>query len=41
MEKVEIKLEYPFGDYYITLNEDGLFLTGPTVVVAEGRLNGK
>lgn len=37
----DVKVNVPGGELYITLNEDGLFLTGPTVIVAEGKLNDK
>lgn len=37
----DVKVTVPGGELYITLNEEGLFLTGPTVVVAEGSLNDK
>ena len=35
----DVKVTVPGGELYITLSEEGLFLTGPTVVVAEGNLN--
>ena len=37
----DVKVRVPGGELYITLNEEGLFLTGPTVIVAEGKLNDK
>ena len=37
----DVKVKVPGGELYITLNEDGLFLTGPTVIVAEGKINDK
>ncbi len=36
-----VKVTVPGGTLYITFNEEGLFLTGPTVVVAEGQINDK
>lgn len=36
-----VKVNVPGGELYITLSEKGLFLTGPTVIVAEGDINEK
>lgn len=36
-----VKVKVPGGELYITLSEQGLFLTGPTAIVAEGDLNEK
>ena len=36
-----VKVNVPGGELYITLDEKGLFLTGPTAIVAEGEINEK
>lgn len=36
-----VKVNVPGGVLYITFNEEGLFLTGPTAIVAEGTINEK
>lgn len=37
----DVKVTVPGGELFITLSEDGIFLTGPTVVVAEGYIRTK
>ncbi len=37
----DVKVTVPGGELFITLNEEGLFLTGPTVIAAEGKVNVK
>lgn len=36
-----VKVSVPGGELFITVSEDGLFLTGPTAIVAEGTVNVK
>lgn len=37
----DVKVKVPGGELYITISNEGLFLTGPTAKVAEGKLNDK
>ena len=36
-----VKVKVPGGELFVTVNEEGIFLTGPTEVVAEGYVNTK
>ena len=36
-----VKVKVPGGELFVTVNEEGIFLTGPTEVIAEGYVNTK